>query len=339
MRAVRILMRAGIFFLLSAILGISVIHARTTLEVGYIPIIPMSQLFVMEGEGWVEDADIELKKTRFQSGPAIVQALASGNLDVAYMGIAPAMAARARGIDIRVVASNVIEQVALIARSDLADYIARAATPKEALAKFTADKGRKPKIATLPKGSVPDTVLRHWLIKVAGLSESDIDIVGMGATRVQQALLAGSIDGASILEPIISIVQQRDPAIKVVVYGSGMFENTPGAVLVVRGELVRKTPAIVQQLVAMHKKATDLIIAKPAVAAKHVHKVIGRGLISVEIVEKSVKSPYIKFASNPVDIIKATKQMHDFQAEIGTLRKPVPLEQLFDTSFYTAIKD
>lgn len=339
MRAVRILMRAGRFFLLSAILGASVAYAKTTLDVGYIPIIPMSQLFVMEGEGWVEEADIKFKKTRFQSGPAIVQALASGNLDVAYMGIGPAMVASAKGVDIRVVSSNVIEQIALIARSDLAGYMERAATPKEGIAKFTADKGRKPKIASLPKGSVPDTVLRHWMIKVAGISESDIDIVGMGAVRVQQALLAGSIDGASILEPIISIVQQRDPTVKVIVYGGGMFEQAPGAVLVVRSELVKNNPEVVQQLVEMHKKATDLIIAKPEVAAKHVHKVIGRGLISVEIVEKSVKSPYIKFVSNPVDIIKATQQMHDFQAEIGTLRKPVPLDRLFDTSFYTSIKD
>jgi hypothetical protein len=29
--------------------------------------------------------------------------------------------------------------------------------------------------------------------------------------------------------------------------------------------------------------------------------------------------------------------MHDFQAEIGALKKPVPLDQLFDTSIYETV--
>jgi hypothetical protein len=50
----------------------------TTLEVGYMPILPVAQLFVMEGEGWTEEAGLDLELTRFSSGPAMVQALASG---------------------------------------------------------------------------------------------------------------------------------------------------------------------------------------------------------------------------------------------------------------------
>jgi NitT/TauT family transport system substrate-binding protein len=38
----------------------------------------------------------------------------------------------------------------------------------------------------------------------------------MGASRVQQALLAGAVDAASTLEPILTVVQQRDPSALVV---------------------------------------------------------------------------------------------------------------------------
>jgi NitT/TauT family transport system substrate-binding protein len=71
------------------------LRAETRLEVGYFPILPMTQLFVMEGEGWTGEAGLELELTRFSSGPAIVQALGSGQLDVVYFGIGPAMVARA----------------------------------------------------------------------------------------------------------------------------------------------------------------------------------------------------------------------------------------------------
>src|SRR5688572_28835627 len=69
-----------------------------TLRVGYIPIIPMTQLFIMEGEGWTSQAGLNLQLTQFSSGPNMVQALASGSLDVAYVGIGPAIVARSRGI-------------------------------------------------------------------------------------------------------------------------------------------------------------------------------------------------------------------------------------------------
>jgi len=65
--------------------------AQTTLEMAYMPIVPCSQLFVMEGMGWTKKAGIKLKLTRFSSGPAIVQAIASGKMDVMCFGIGPAL--------------------------------------------------------------------------------------------------------------------------------------------------------------------------------------------------------------------------------------------------------
>ena len=190
--------------------------AQTKLEVAYIPIMPMSQLFVLEQEGWAKEAGLDLKLTKFSSGPAIVQAIAAGRFDVIYIGIGQAMVTRANGVPIKVVASNGIEQITLIAQGELSKYFSEAASPADAIRKFTADKGRKPKIASLPKGSVPETVFRHWLVKVAGLTEKDVDILGMGAGKVQQAMLARSVDGASILEPIITIIQQRLPDAKII---------------------------------------------------------------------------------------------------------------------------
>ena len=159
----------AVFVLAIGLLSQTGASAQTKLKVAYIPIMPMAQLFVMEGEGWTKEAGLELELTKFSSGPAIVQAIASGDFDVMYFGIGPAMVSRARGVPLKVVASAGIEQIAVITRGDFGATMAAAATPAEGVRKFTADTGRKPRIASLPKGSVPDTVLRHWLIKVAGV--------------------------------------------------------------------------------------------------------------------------------------------------------------------------
>ncbi len=62
--------------------------ADTKLKVAYIPIMPMAQLFVMEGEGWTEEAGLDLELTKFSSGSAIVQAITR------FVGNTPAPQAR-----------------------------------------------------------------------------------------------------------------------------------------------------------------------------------------------------------------------------------------------------
>lgn len=311
-------------------------QAETKLEVGYIPILPMAQLFVMEGEGWTRQAGLKLHLTRFSDGPAMVQALASGKLDVAYFGIGPAMVARANGIKVKVIAANVVEQVALIAKNEFATHMQKLPA-KEAVAQFTAKQGRKPKIATMPKGSVPDAVLRYWLQNVAGIAEQDVEIIGMGAERVQQALLSNAVDAASILEPTLTIVLQKDPNAKVVVKGGQMLPNQPGAIVAVRESLLQTQREAVKTLVSLHKQATDLINADPAKAAMHVQAVIGRGLVAEDLLEKALKSPFSTFRSDPRGIVDATQVMQDFQLKEGTLKRPVALADLFDNSLYMEV--
>ena len=313
--------------------------ADTKLKVAYIPIMPMAQLFVMEGEGWTEEAGLDLELTKFSSGPAIVQAIASGDFDVMYFGIGPAMVSRANGVPIKVTASAGIEQIAVITRGEFGATMATAATPAEGVKKFTADTGRKPRIASLPKGSVPDTVLRHWLIKVAGLTENDVEIVGMGAGKVQQAMLAKSVDAASILEPILTIVGEKLPDARISVTGGEMLPKQPGAVLAVRENVIAANRDAVTKLVELHVRATELINEDPERAAKHIHAAIGQGLIPLEVIQRALRSAANNFVSDPNAIIAATKVMHDFSAEIGTLKKPVPLDELFDVSFYKQVSE
>lgn len=327
----------AVFALAIGLLSQTGASAQTKLKVAYIPIMPMAQLFVMEGEGWTKEAGLELELTKFSSGPAIVQAIASGNFDLMYFGIGPAMVSRARGVPIKVVASNVIEQIALITRGEFGKTMAAAASPAEGVRKFTEETGRKPRIASLPKGSVPDTVFRHWLIKIAGLSEDDIDIIGMGAGKVQQAMLTKSVDAASILEPIVTIIGDRLPDAQIVAKGGEMLANQPGAVVAVRENVIAANPDAVQKLVDLHVRATELINTDPDRAAKHIHAFLGQGLIPVEVIQRALRSEISNFVADPEAIIPATKVMHDFSAEIGTLKKPVPLDELFDDSFYKKV--
>lgn len=320
--------------LLAAIAAPLAARAETTLEVAYIPIMPMAPLYVMEGEGWAKQAGVYLKLTKFSSGPAMVQAIASGKYDVMYFGIGPAMVSRANGVPIKVVAGSVIEQIGLVAQGDFAKTMKAAKSPAEGVRDFTKRAGRKPKIASLPKGSVPDAVFRHWVLRVAGLKVDDFDIVGMGEDKVQQAVLTRSVDAASILEPVVTIIRERLPDATLVAAGAQMFKGQPGAVVAVReSTLAAKREAIVK-LVALHVRAAELIKSDPKRAAKSVHEFLGKGLVPLETIEKAMTSPISNFVANPHLIMGPSQEMQDFSAEIGIVAKPVKIADLYDTTVY-----
>jgi NitT/TauT family transport system substrate-binding protein len=241
--------------------------AATPLTVGYIPVLGSAQIFVIEGEGWARDANIELKTVRFESGPAMIQALASGTLDLYLAGVGPILVARGAGIDVQVVASAAIEEMAILARGRFAS-LAAGGDVGAAIAAFTKAEGRKPKIATQPAGSVPDTTLRYWLREMRKIDFDTVEIVAMGIDATQQAFLAGAVDGATMREPTVTLVRDRDPKAVILASGAEMFPKQPGSVLAAlnTSDPVRRDAIV--RLVGLHRRATALLNTEPKRAAR-----------------------------------------------------------------------
>ncbi|MAU96519.1 MAG: ABC transporter substrate-binding protein [Fulvimarina sp.] len=321
--------------LTAGLFAASAAHAQeqVSVEIGYLPILPDAQLFVSLENGAFEKAGIEPDLVEFQEGPAMVQALLAGQLDAAYFGIGPAMVASARGADIKVVASNIVEQISFVAVGDLASFAA-GGVEKQTFSEFAAKYGRKARISTFPTGSVPDTVLKYWLTKQLGASIDDIEIIHQGAAQVQQALLTGAVDGAAILEPAVSLALSRDADAKVLASGSQMFPGQPGAVLAVRSSLIKDHPEVVEAMVAAQRDATEALRDKAPGAAEAVAKYVGGGRLPLEVVREALDRSRQSFVADPNKIVDGTIAMRDFQKAEGTLREDVDVEKLIDTSFY-----
>jgi NitT/TauT family transport system substrate-binding protein len=306
-----------------------------TLTVGYIPIIPMTQLFIMVGESWAKDAGLDLKLTRFSSGPAMVEALMAGTLDVAYIGIGPAMLARARGSDIKVVAANVIDQVSLIGRGRLAEIFPAATSPAEAFSRFR-ETGRPAKIATLPRGSVPETVLRYYLSEVARVPPADVEILGVGEDEVQQMLLDGAVDAASIVEPILTVALTRDTTARIIAPARTMLPHQPGAVVVVTATAIASRRAAIAKLVTLHVKATRFVGSNPREATVDLVAFVGKNLDRT-LMRAALTSDRTQLIADPHAIVESTGILQTFQQRIGTQPAVVDIDQFFDFSFYDKV--
>ena len=323
--------------LLTAILAIGLAApaaAQTTARVGIIPILGVAPILVVDKEGWAKEAGLDLKFTTFESGPLMIQALASGTLDIYVAGVSPLGVARSKGIDIRVVTSTAVEEMTVAAGAKLAPFFKDGVAAAQALKDFRTATGKAARFATQPPGSVPHTTLTHWLTQSIKAEKADFDILPMGIDATQQALLTGAVDGATIREPTDTIVQQRDKRIKIVALGGEMFPAQPGTVVAISGAFLTKNPDAVQKLVNALVKADALIKSNPKRIAPHVEAALGKGIIDTATIEAALVSPASKFVVDPRAIMDATAKMQTYQVSIGTLDKDVPLDGLFDPSFF-----
>ncbi len=249
-------------------------------------------------------------------------------------GVAPLAVARTKGIDVRVVASTAIEEMVFVAGPKLAPYFADGADKGEAFAKFRAKEGKAARLATQPPGSVPNTTLQHWLWQVAKADKANAEVVPMGIDATQQAMLAGAVDGASIREPALTIVQMRNPGIKLIATGGEMFPEQPGHGGGRVRRLRRQEPGRRRGSGQGRGPRHRPLKSDPARAAKPVEAALGKGITDLATITKALTSPAAKFTADPRAIIEATKKMQAYQVSIGTLDKDVPLEGLFDARYY-----
>jgi NitT/TauT family transport system substrate-binding protein len=303
-------------------------------RIGYIPIIGTAPVFVAQGEGWLKDAGIAASFTVFESGPNMIQAFASGTIDFYLAGIAPLAVARSRGVDVRVVAATAIAENVFVATPALAKFFTPGTAPAAAFKAHKAATGKAARLATQPAGSVPNTVLQYWLWEVAKAEKGDVEVVPMGIDATQQAVLAGAVEGGIVREPALTIVQSRNPGIKLVAGGQELFPGQPGTVLAGSGAFVTKNPDAVQKLVDGLVRAAALIAKDPDRAAPHVGAALGKGIVDPALIRKALVSPASTFEIDPRKIIEPSRAMQTYQVKLGSLEKELPFEGLFETQFY-----
>jgi NitT/TauT family transport system substrate-binding protein len=303
-------------------------------RIGYIPIIGTAPVFVAQGEGWLKQAGINASFTVFESGPNMIQAFASGTIDFYLAGIAPLAVARSRGVDVRVVAATAIAENVFVAAPALAKFFTTGTAPAAAFKAHKAATGKAARLATQPAGSVPNTVLQYWLWEVAKAEKGDVEIVPMGIDATQQAVLAGAVEGAIVREPALTIVQTRNPGIKLIAGGEELFPGQPGTVLAGSGAFVSKNPEVVQKIVASLVKAAELIAKSPDKAAPHVGAALGKGIVDPALIRQGLTSPASKFEIDPRKIIEPSRAMQAYQVKLGSLEKELQFDGLFETQYY-----
>jgi NitT/TauT family transport system substrate-binding protein len=292
----------------------------THLRIGYQPSThQVAHVTAMEKGWWQEDLApfgiTQVTDYNFPTGAPEMQAMLSGDLDIAYVGAAPFIAAVSTGLDAKIIAAVQTQGSDLVLRNEV-PYTG----PADLVGK---------KIATFPPGTIQDTILRSWL-EENGVDPASVTIVAMDPGAATTAISAGQVDGVFLPHPSPSIIAAEGTG-RTVVQSGEMMKDHACCVLVASGSLIREHPEIVEQIVKTHIRATEYNLEHQDEAASLYAAKTGQ---NVETVKASFRDWDGTWTADPNVITTSVVEYTNLQYELGYISKPLTQDDLFDLSFY-----
>ena len=144
-----------------------------TVKIGYLPSDHDAALFVADKQGLYEQKGIKTELVQFNNGGDLMTAMASGDVDVGYVGISPVLSSASAGVPVKVISAAQTEGSGIIVTSESGISSAKDLSGKT--------------IATPGEASIQHVLLSYYL-KQNGLSLDDINESAMKVPSINDAL-------------------------------------------------------------------------------------------------------------------------------------------------------
>lgn len=304
------------------------------IRVGYFPNVTHAQALIGQANGWFSKAvgaDAVVEWKGFNAGPAEIQALFAGELDLGYIGPGPAINGyvKSKGKIPIVIAGAADGGAALIVR------------PEAGIRSAADFRGKR--IATPQIGNTQDIALRGWL-KQHGMTptEKGGDVKVMPFANPDQITLfrQGQIDGAWAPEPWAArlthegggtvFIDERDLWKELT---DGRFSTT---LLIAHPKFLQAHPDLVRRWVAAHVELTDWITAHSDDAKTVVNAELKR-IVGKPLPPAVLDSAWgrVRFTSDPIK--DSITQYAKWAFEQGHLGRTEPnISGLIDTRWLPA---
>ena len=214
-----------------------------TVKIGYLPSDHDAALFVADAQGLYKEKNISTELVQFNNGGDLMTAMASGDVDVGYVGISPVLSSVSSGVPVKVISSAQTEGSGIIVTDD-------------SNIKSAQDLAGKT-IATPGEASIQHVLLSAYL-KANGMSLDDINESAMKVPSINDALKTGNLPAAVTFQPYVSL-GETDDNIDKLVDSSEIMPGHPCCVVVASDDFIKNHEDTAKDIVAIHENATTFI--------------------------------------------------------------------------------
>lgn len=320
------------FYSLASLLffvGIAPVSAQKV-RVGYVHVFDDAPVVIARDKGFFAAEGLEASVTMFTSGPTLVKGLVTDQLDVGILGFTNAITWSAQGADLKIIGKVQEGYHAIVARND------------RGIKSLKDLKGKT--LASQAAGSTADIVLKGVVLKGAGLTEKDVQIMHTAPSTALASLRAGRVDSAFLFEPYDSMARAAMPVTEI--YEVGKSWPFPCMVVIVPGKLIKEQPATARKILASIKRSVEFMKEKPAEASRVLAPafmpegdlaVEGRSVPASEIMMKSLKSNVFDWRLSQADL-KRMEELSGIMKGLDILKKEVPIGSVVDLRWQTELE-
>ncbi len=263
----------------------------------------------------------------FGTGPAIMEAFERSELDLAYIGLPPAMIGMDHGVDIKCIAGGHMEGTIIAGGGNCIAY-PEADSLKEVLKQF--DGGV---IGVPGKGSIHDVILSDCLSRFDLTGKLEI-INFRWADEIVDALSAGRVQGA-FGTPALAVAVAHYAGGKLLYPARLLWPHNPSYGIVARTEFIKTQKKLAMDFLALHEDATGVFRDNPGQAAETIAGMVG--LVDSSYVLDTIGiSP--KYCAQLTDeYINCTMEFADSMKHLGYISSEMSVERVFDRTLISQV--
>lgn len=289
-------------------------------------------VYIAQEKGWFEGEGLELSAYEsYVTGMALAAALARGDIQVAYICLAPAISAYANTrVPLKVVAGThrygyglVVDPRAIKAVRDLEDEEVR--------------------IGCVREGGATDLFLRRTLQEFHLKEEVLRKVRRMSPPKQLLAIKMGRLDAAFLPEQWATMAEGL--GFRMLLSSQQIWPEMQGSVLVVKEKLLEERPEVVRKLVKVTRKATQWLHQNPDEAARIVARhlqvtakevfpretagMASRLRITPEVIARSMARMEYTTSLDP----QGVQEIIDYMFELGYIRRDFEAEEILDLRY------
>lgn len=322
----------SIVVLLAIVFSGSLYAGKEKIRIGWVYAMANAPVIIAKEKGFFEEMGLDAEIMSFTSGPIVHQALAAGELDMAYIGSPPVYHWFSRGLDSRILAKVNYGQAAVMVRKD------------SGIEDLQGLKGKK--MAGVKKGSGMDVLLRGYVLAEAAKMEPDKDIriVPMPSGNMGPSVESKVVDGAFIWEPFTSQFELRGDS-KVIFDMNQAVPKYPWYVVMAMPDALKNKRSAIKKVLMAHRKAVEFLNSRPDAGNDIIAKAFkleevknettGKTISAVEIVAQARRRLGWEWDLTDKDM-DFIQNLMDYSLSLGYIKKPLKASELVDKSF---IKD
>ncbi|MBE6503377.1 MAG: ABC transporter substrate-binding protein [Methanobrevibacter sp.] len=289
-------------------------NSDSTVKIGYLPSDHDAALFVADAQKKFGEKNIKTELVQFNNGGDLMTAMASGEVQVGYVGIAPVLSSIEKGVPVKVISSAQTEGSGLV-------------VTKESGINSAADlKGKS--IATPGEASIQYSLLSYYL-KQNNLSKDDLNISAMKVPSMNDALKTKQIDGIITFQPYVSIATNSSDN-KILADSENILPDHPCCVVVASDKYLNEHKDQAKDILEIHKEATKFIHEKVKENnTSEVVKLLPDDIVVDDNLEaNSLQSfPFTSGIDN--DFKSDVDAFQDLEIDLGLLKEKIPQDKIF----------